>query len=245
MAIKYFPNSNYRVPAAIDRVMAKRSVKLLRGSANVAATGLDTYVSANGDWQVNSIRFNFSNTASRNYSVDVASGVKVIQGVNDSLWFHTPTTLWQKITLSPSFYTGTTLATELQTKLNANTVYSAAGLTFTVSYNANTGLFTITPSSGTIKYIQLNTTQPLSSRDSKGGHLLGLNTTTAFAATVTSDVSQFGLNNEAWIIDESASVVTEHFNDDIHILSVDQALHLASNTANTTITYEVAYEEMV
>lgn len=245
MAIKYFPNSNYRKAAAIDRVMAKRTVRLVRGSTNVAASALDVYISANSDWQVNSIRFNFSNTATRNYSVDVASGVKVVEGVNDSLWFQTQTTLWQKIVLSPAFYTGATLAAELQTKLNANAAFTAAALTFTVVYDGDTGLFIITPSSGTIKYIQLNTAQPLPIRDSTGGHLLGLNTTTAFAANVTSDVSQFGLNNEAWVIDETASAVTEHFNDDIHILAIDQALHLVSNTANTTVTYEVSYEEIV
>jgi hypothetical protein len=245
MAIKYFPNSNYRRAAAIDRVMAKRTVRLVRGSANVASTALDAYISANSDWQINSIKFTFNNSSGRNYSADIASGLKVITGVNDTLWFQTTTTLWQRITLSEGFYTGTALATQLQTKLNANTVYAAAGLTFTVAYSTTTGLFTITPSSGTMRYLQLNTTQPLPIRDSTGGHLLGLNADTAFAATVVSDTAQYGLDNEAWVIDETGSTVTEHFNDDIHILSVDQALHLTTNVAPTIITYEVCYEEIV
>lgn len=246
MAIKYFPNQVFKKnAAAIDRVMAKRSARVVRGSSNVAASGLNTYISANSDWQVNSIKLNFSNAAGRNYTVDIASGLKIVQSLNDSLWFQTPSTLWQKIVLSPGFYTGTTLAAELQSKLNANTAYTAAGLTFTVVYSDLTGLFTITPSSGTIKYIQTNNTQRLPERDSLGGHLLGLTADTAFAANVTSDTTQYGLNTEAWIIDESGSTVTEHYNDDIHILSIDQALHFASNTANVIVTYEVCYEEIV
>lgn len=245
MAIKYFPNSNLRIPHAIDRVLAKRVLRTVRGSANVAASGLDIYISANSDWQVDSIRFNFSNATSRNYSADIASGLKVVEGFNDKLWFLVPSTLWQRITLSPGFYTGDALATELETQLDANAAYIAAGITFTVVYSDETGLFTITPSSGTIQYIQLNTTQPLPIRDSTGGHLLGLNATTTLASNVVSDTAQFGLNNEGWVIDETGSIVTEHFNDDIHELSIDQALHLASNVADTVITYEVVYEEIV
>jgi len=246
MSIKYFPDRVFKKnAAAIDSVMAKRDVKLLRGSANVTSSALDVYLSTSGDWQVNSIKFTFNNATARDYSVDVASGVKVLTDLNDSLWFQTPTTLWQKIVLSQGFYTGTELATELQTQMNANTVYTAAGLTFTVAYDAATGLFTITPSSATLKYLKTNTTQRLPERDSLGGHLFGLNVDSAFGATVVSDTAEFGLNTEAWIIDESGSVVTEHYNNDIQILSLDQALHLASGTANTVITYEIAYEEIV
>jgi hypothetical protein len=246
MAIKYFPNRVFKKnAAAIDRVMAKRTMRVIRGQSNVAASALDAYISANSDWQLNSIKLNFSNAASRNYTVDIASGLKIVTDLNDSLWFQTPTTLWQKITLNAGFYTGTTLATELQSKLNANTVYVAAGLTFTVVYDSTTGLFTITPSTGNVRYIQTNNTQRLPERDSTGGHLLGLTATTNSVSAITSDTAQFGLNTESWIIDESASTVTEHYNNDIIMLSMDQALHLASNTANVTISYEVVYEEIV
>jgi len=246
MSIKYFPDRVFKKnAAAIDRVMAKRAVKLFRGSANVSATALDETLSSNGDWQVNSIKFTFNNATARNYSVKVASGVKVLTDLNDSLWFQTPTTLWQKIVLSQGFYTGTELAAELQTQMNANTVYTAAGLTFTVAYAAATGLFTITPSTSTLKYLKTNTTQRLPERDSLGGHLFGLNADTALGATVVSDTAQFGLDTEAWIVDETGSVVTEHYNNDIQILSLDQSLHLESSIANTVITYEIAYEEIV
>lgn len=254
MAIKYFPNSVHKKnPGAIDRVLAKRQVKTVRGYQNTTSTALNTYISANSDWQLDSIKFNFSNTSSRTYSAKIASGLKVVQDLNDSLWFHViyPAggicPLWQKIILSPGFYTGTTLATELQAKLNANATYLAASLTFTVAYDETTGLFTITPDTGgvSIKYLQTNTTQYLSNRDSMGGYLLGLTTTTDFAANVASDTAQYGLNTEAWIIDENDSMVTEHYNDDIHVLSIDQALHLASNVVSTEITYEVTYEEIV
>lgn len=246
MAIKYFPDRVFKKnAAAIDRVMAKRTVRLARGAANVSSTALDARISSEGDWQVNSIKFTFNNATARDYSVKIASGFKVIEDLNDSLWFQTPTTLWQQIILDPGFYTGTELAAELQTQMDANAAYAAAGITFTVAYDAATGIFTITPSSGTIKYIQTNNTQRLPERDSLAGHLFGLNSETSFAANVASDTTQFGLDAEAWVIDETGSVVTEHFNDDIHILSMDQALQLSSSVASTVITYEIAYEEIV
>ena len=246
MAIKYFPNNVHAIgPHAIDRVLAQRNVKLVRGAANTVSTALDTYISSDANWHVDSIKLTFSSSAPRNYSVQIASGLKVVDNKNDRLWFQTPRTMRQEITLSPGFYTGTTLATELQTQLNANAGFSAVGVTFTVAYAEATGLFTITPSSGTLKYIQANNKQTLPTIDSTGGNLLGLNVTTEFASTVTSDTAQFGLNAEAWIIDEAGSTVISHYHDDIHVLSLDQALHLASNIANTVVTYEIAYEEIV
>lgn len=246
MSIKYFPNRIYKKnDAAIDRVIAKRRPQLIRGSANVTATGVDAVISANGDWQLNSIKFSFSNAAPKTYSVAVQGGVKVLENLNDYLWFQTSNALWQKITLSPGFYTGTQLAAELESKLNANADFSAAGTTFTVAYSAITGLFTITPTGATLRYIQTNTSQTLSRCDSIAGHLFGLNVTTAFGATVVSDTPVFGLNDEAWVISETNSLVTEHYNDDIHILDLDQALHITTNAASMIVGYEVCYEEIV
>ena len=247
MSIKYFPNRVFKgsVPA-IDRVMAKRQPIVVRGHQDINSTALDVVISANSDWQVNSIKLTFSNATSRDYSVSILGGVKVLKNLNDYLWFQTPNSLWQQITLNPGFYTGDDLAAELENELNANNTFAnALSLTFSVAYDNELGSFLVAPTTGTVKYLQVAPVR-LPLRDSIAGHLFGLTTTTVgFEANVSSDVSVFGLDQEAWIIKEAASVVTSDFSDDIHILSLDQALHIVTNTANTAIDYEVCYEEIV
>lgn len=246
MSIKYFPNRVFKKTSpAIDHVMAQRTPQITRGRANVAASALDTVISANTNWQINSIKFNFSNTSSRSYSVKVLGGVKVIQNLNDYLWFMVTGYLWQKITLSPGFYTGTQLAAELKSKLEANPAFLAALLTFTVTYSDITGLFSITPSVGNIQYLQTNTRKQISERDSIAGHLFGFTADSSSASTISSNTPVYGLNQESWIIDETDSIVTEHYNDDIHVLNIDQALHFETNVASTSVDYEVQFEEIV
>lgn len=246
MSIKYFPNRIYkRNDAAIDRVLAKRRPQLIRGLANTYSNAMSVVVSANDDWQVDSMQFTFDSATPRTYSVKVISGVKVLTDLNDYLWFQTNTSLWQKITLSQGFYTGTQLATELQSKLNANAAFIALGITFSVAYDAITGLFTITPDSGTLRYLQTCRSQTLRYQDSIAGHLFGLTADTAFGSTVVSNTPVYGLDQQAWIIEEIGSIVTEHYNDDLHVLDLDQALLLESNVADLVVNYEVCYEEIV
>lgn len=246
MSIIYFPNRVYKKNSpSIDKVMAQRSPHVIRGRANVASNALSEVISCETNWNLNAIKFTFSNANSRNYSAKILGGVKVVQNLNDYLWFMMSGILWQKITLTPGFYTGTQLATELQARLTANTAFTAAGKTFTVDYSSDTGLFTITPSSGTIKYLQTNTFRTISDRDSIAGHLFGLTQNTSFASSITSNTPVWGLNQEAWVIDEVDAIVTEHYNDDIHVLSMDQALYLTSNVANVSIDYEIQFEEIV
>lgn len=246
MAIKYYPNriEKKSVPS-IDRVMAKRNPLMIRGSYDITAAGLDIVVSADRDWQLNAIAFNFSGAVARDFSAKIMGGRKVVTNLNDYLWFQSDLTLPQQITLDADFYTGTQLATELQTQLNANAAFTADGVTFTVAYVNTTGLFTITPSSGTLRYLNVNTLQTQRYRDSIAGHLFGLNTDSVFGATVVTDTPVFGLDSEAWIIDETASVVTELYFDDLKILDIDQAVHLETSTAAIRVDYSVNYEIMV
>jgi len=245
MALIYYPDRIYKkTPALADVQRTQRNIKLEKGQADTTTVALDTVISADNDWKVNSIKFDFSNTTARDYAVKVIGGRKVVENINDSLWFIVTGTLWQKITLNSGFYTGTELATELETQLDAQTAFSDKGKTFTVAYSTSTGLFTITPSSGELKYIDKNNTQQLSDRQSIAGHLFGLTTDQAFASAITSDTACFGLNNEASIINETGSTIVEHYHDDIHTLSVDQALHITSSIAATTISYAIAYEEI-
>jgi hypothetical protein len=242
MAIVYYPNRvAKRLGTAIDRVMAKRSVQTIRGAVDITSSGANVVISCNSDWQLNSIKLNFSAATARDYGWKVISGRKIVTGMNDYLWFQMNGTLWTRLTLSAGFYTGTQLAAELKSKLDT----AFAPITFTVTYAAATGLFTITPSSGTLKYIQTCVAQTIRYRDSIAGHLFGLNATSSFGSTVVSDTPVFGLNTSADFVDETASVVLEHYNDDLHIFSIDQALNLVSGTAGIMVDYEVNYEEIV
>jgi hypothetical protein len=245
MSIKYFPNRVFKksVPA-IDRVMSKKYPKMARGCANVATNSLSAVISSDTDWQINSVQMTFSNAAPRDYSARIKSGIKIVSQLNDYLWFQSEGTFWQKIYLDSGFYTGTELASQLQTKLNANTAFNDNGITFTVAYDSLTGLFSIGSSSWLIKYIQTNNAKQISERDSIAGHLFGLTANTNLVSTIVSDTPMFGLNEESWIIDEEGSTVTEHLLTDIQVLSMDQALHVYTNVANIVVNYAVNFEEL-
>jgi len=248
MAIKYYPNRVYRAQApAIDRVMAKRSPVSAMGSQNISATPLDVVVSSNDNWQLDSVEFAFSNnTASRNFTAAIMNGRKVVENLNDYLWFSTPGLPPQQIRLNPGFYTGTELATELNNQLDANPAYVAAGLTFTVTYDTATGLYVVTPSSGTIRYLDVNLAGSLPIRDSIAGHLIGLNVTTQFAANVTSDTAVMGLDTEIAFVNQTGNTDLSYLHTDMHTMIIDQAVHLTSNTGPAvTVSYVVVYENLV
>ncbi len=247
MSIVYYPNRVYKgkVPA-IDREMAKRNPQIVQGSQSINATALDVTISANTNWQLNSIGWVFSAATARNFSAVVKQGRKVVENLNDYLWFETPTVGRQKITLDADFYTGTELGVELQAQMNANSTWAAAGITFTVSYNSSTGLFTITPSSGTIRYLNTNTAQTLSSYDSIAGHLFGLTVNGTLGATVVSDTTVFGLDSEVPFVSETASVALAYSHNEVHTLGIDQAVCLTTNSGVAiTVDYVVNYEEIV
>lgn len=253
MAIKYYPNRVYRAKApAIDRVMAQRQPLTITGTQNIS-TALDVVVSNNDNWQVDSIGWQFSNATARNFSATIMNGRQIVQNLNDYLWFSTTATAPQRIILTPGFYSGTELATELQTRLNATTLldgttnaFNTAGLTFTVAYNATTGLYDIGVTPGTVQYLDVNTHQTLSMRDSIAGHLFGLNTTTSLMSNVGSDTTVYGLDSEIAIVSQVANSDLTYLHNDFHTMSVDQALHLTSNAgANVALTYVVDYEAIV
>lgn len=80
-------------------------------------------------------------------------------------------------TLTAQNYTGTQLASELQTVMNND-----GGLVYTVSYDSQTGKLTISPSSSTVQFKTTNTSFT-------AGFVLGFDTSsdTADASSITSD----------------------------------------------------------
>ncbi len=245
MAIVYYPTRVYKkYKSPIDNLMEDEKIQIVSISKDLSGEALDEYVSANGDWQNLSVQFTFNNVVSKSYGALVANGRKVVADLNNYLWFQCTGTLWQRIVLDAGFYGGDEIALHLQTKLNANTAFTAVGLTFVVAYDSTSGLFTITPSSGQIKFIQSNYSQPLRYIDSIAGHLFGFTATTNFANSIQSDTPCYGLNDENYIINEIGSTATSHYHDDIHYLSVDQAIHIFANVSNCVSTSVVSFKNL-
>ena len=243
MAIKYYPNRVFRaLPTPVDALMKKDTVRSFKNVQDITVTAIDETLSPFRDWQVTGIKLSFSNLVARDYSVKIASGRSIIENLNDFLWIQNTSSLPQKITLDTGFYTGTELATELQTQLDANTAFTALGITFTVAYDVATGNYTITPSSGSIRYLDLNTGGTLPNMYSICGYLFGFNEDTAFLAAITSDTAVPGLDSETYIIDETASVVETHYNSDPHILSLDEAIRVETSAAALTVNYSIDYK---
>jgi hypothetical protein len=246
MAIKLYPNRVFRsLPTPVDAVMQKDTVKQVKGVQDITATPISEVITPNRDWKVVGIKFSFSSGTGRDYSASVIGGRSVLENLNDFLFFQVERTLPVKITLDPGFYTGTQLATELQTQMNAATAFSDLGITFTVAYSATDGEFTITPSSGNIKYLEENPFGALPDQYSIAGHLFGFNVNTAFAASITSDTVVAGLDAESAIIDVSGGTDLSHYNSDIHYLSLDEAIKIVTNTAGVTVDYSVDYQEVL
>lgn len=247
MAIKYYPTRVYKgkVPA-IDRVMAKRDPILIKGAKDTSATALDVTISANDNWQLDTIGFLFSAATARDFYAYIQNGRKIVANLNDYLWFQGGTDEPQRIILNAGFYNGTQLATELKTRLDLNTSFIAQGAApFTVAYSATTGLFTITPTAGQFRYIEFANQADLPLRQSIAGHLFGLNATSTLAASVVSDTTVFGLNTEIPFISQPASTALSYYSNTINTLNIDQAIRLSSSVVAITVNYEVVYEEIV
>ena len=243
MSIKYYPNRVFRsLPTPVDALMHKETIKQLKGVSDITSVAISDVVSPYRDWKVVGIKLTFSNATARNYTVSIAGGRSVLNNLNDFLFFQTENTLVQKITLDAGFYTGTELAAHLKSKMDANTAFSDLGLTFTVVYDSATGEFTITPSSGNIKYIENNTSGSLPDKYSIAGHLFGFNTNSNFTTPLVSDTPVPGLDAESAIIEETAATDLSHYVSDIHYLSLDEAIKVETNTAAVEVTYSVDYQ---
>lgn len=253
--IQYFPNRIYRGKApAIDRTMAIETPITISGSANLAAASMDVVVSNtpdvnhNQNWTVTSTNFSFDSATAKTFSATIMNGRKVVADMNDYLYIHVDTTPVQRITLTPGFYNGTQLAAHLKAILDANAVYVAAGITFTVTYTALTGLFVVTPSKSTIRYLDTFLPQNMGLRDSIAGSLFGFTSanTPVLAANITSSVAHTELNSEFAVISQSASTATSYVQTDPHHLTLDQAIHLTANTSGSvTAFYSVIYNNII
>lgn len=245
MAIKYFPN---RAQIASKHAIEQNIIhpkQVFRVGGDITSAGLDEILSPiDGDWRVSSIAFSFGSATSRDYSLGIQNGRKVVSKYNDFLWIQTTNSLWQKITLDKGFYTGTELAAHLKTKLDENEQFDDLGVTFTVDYDNASGIFTITPSATQIKYIQEYKRLKVSDQNSIAGHLFGFNENTGFENEISSDTSVPGLDDLSYIIRQLGSTATSHYHDDIHELSIDHAVRISTSAAALDATVTIQYQEI-
>lgn len=246
MAIKWYPNRVFRaLLPPVDVIMSRDTVKTLSGVTDLSGGALDETLTPNRDWRIVGLRFDFDGATSRAWSAKVVGGRSVLENLNDFLWFKHPQTLFQKITLDAGFYTGTELAVELTTQLDANTAFSDLGITFTVTYDATAGTYDISPSSGTIQYAEENPMGSLSNKYSIAGHLFGFNETSALSATITSDTVVAGLDSESFIIDETAGDTDlSRYISDPFTLSMDEAIRIESTSVAVVMNYAIDYQEL-
>jgi len=259
MSIIYYTTRPQRAVApAIDRVMAKTKILLANGNQALYDNPLDEVINYPADWKINNIMLQFTSaeTTPKTYSVSIKNGRAVVTEMNDYLWFQTSTSAPTKITLSAGFYDGDQLATQLKTKLDL----AFAPLTFTVNYNStNINKYTITPSSGTIRYIDYNFTAGLTIKQSIAGHLFGYMATSTYQAALVSDTAVPALTMEIPLFSATDTTDTTILNNDGFTLDMDQALHLTvdgieansdqsdsdSAIGDLSVAWSVGYHEIV
>ena len=251
MPIIYYPNRVFKgKEPAIDRVMAKRKPLSVSGTQDITSEALDFLHYSNENWMVTSISFNFDLPVARQFLASIVNGMTVVENLNDYLWFRVRGIFPKKIVLNPGFYTGDELAAELQDRLDEayceETSSSSSCSLFTVTYDDTTGIFEIEHNDGLeISYLNQNPAKNFMTTDSIAGHLFGLTEDSGWVTTIDSDTPIPGLNGETSLINEAASVVTSYYHGEIHVLTMDQAIRLETNTAGVVVQYIINYETIV
>jgi hypothetical protein len=88
MPINYYPNRVYKKNApSIDRTVVKLSRENDVFSKDVTTEAIDKIISANTTWSVESVELAFDTAVSRTYTASVLNGRKIVENLNDSLWF--------------------------------------------------------------------------------------------------------------------------------------------------------------
>jgi hypothetical protein len=239
MAIVYYPSRPQRAKApAIDYIMSEPETISTQDGFDLNSGELEEVVSYPGSWAVNTISLAFADAVSKDYTVAIINGRKVVDRENSYLWFTTNTSFPTKIELDEGFYSGTDLATELETKLDA----AFSPLTFTVDYNTTTAnVFTIVPSSGTIKYIDRNL-QANADKQSIAGHLFGFTEDSSFSASLGSDTEVGALDQEITIASATGDSALSVINTTGYNLTIDQAIKIDITTCATTVDWTVTHE---
>lgn len=243
MPILYFANSPVKKKVPVAEAQQFRPRTLTNSGSGALDSGLSTsFWHPAHSWIVKRADLLFSSDTSKTHTLSILAGRGVITGLNDTLWL-TLNNAGVAIVIPQGFYNGTTLSAAIQTAINANAAFVAAGVTCAVAY-AN-DRFTITPNTGTIGFVSDNgigsilTDYP---RNSTAGVVIGFLTDKANAASLQSDTAVSGLGLK-FVLSTATGTATSASATDV-ALNVDQALGIdVSRVPDATANWNIAYQE--
>ena len=243
MPTQYYPQSFIKKNLSpVQELQQAHVIQSVSGHVDLTSSGLTYNFAPTANCEILEVQLAFGSTASKNYAISKALGRGIVKGLNDTLWFQPTAVTAQQITIPAGFYNGTALATAIQSQLNSNEIFEDVGATpFSVTYTSVTGLFAITPNSGTVQYLNPNTTVPIFYQNSTLGPLIGFNTSQSYASSLSSTSPVFGLSTTVPILSNNASTDQYIVSTDELVLDIDQALQISVSAVATTLDYKIVY----
>lgn len=223
MPILYYADSVYKKyrPVA-ERLQMESRILTATGTNNA------TIWHPSPSWEVLSVALQFPSSTA-DYAISKLTGRGIIVNLNDSLWFDAGA--YVRIVIPPGFYNGATLASALQSAMNANAVLVAAGAApLTASYSLDDQVFRITAGAA-LKYLN-DRPSGGSHRHSTAGIVFGL-TANQSGTTITSNTAVPSLGTKMQVVGGTAAynvMLTDHL-----AMGVDEALAIdVTNAQNPT-----------
>jgi len=243
MPILYYADSIYKKRKPTPDVIETSVVPPLTHAGRESLTqavSMRTWLPA-PSWNVKEILLHISSSSNKDYAIGKLIGRGIITGVNDSLWI-TRNNAPRSVIIPLGFYTGTELCLAFQTAANAT--FAGLGVTFTMIYNPTSGLFTITPSTGTMGYLHDNPNAPR--RHSTAETVFGLMNNQAESSQVVSDTVVPTLGTKFEIVGANNSNTTYVVVTDELAMDVDMALYIdVSALANQTVDWRTVCQEIL
>jgi len=245
MSIEYYPGDDAKKKKhVVEQLQEPNILYSLGDSFNLTGSPQNIEIWNPGSWEVRRTTLHWTTAVGKDYSITVCRGRGIISGKNNRLFFKADSINEQEILLSQGFYTGAELATELKSKLDANTAFVGVGATpFTVTYAPVTGLFSIAANGGILlQYFYQATALRRLNNYSSAGRALGLTQDQGPLATIVSNVAARNLGVESVYLSGTASANVDVFGTDIIAMSLDNAIEIHLGAVAGTGSYEVIYK---
>jgi len=245
MPIINYPDAPGGYVNRIDQASKSNRNRIAIGSADLTTDTLSLRVTNLWEaWRIKEIAFSFTNANARTFTISKVSGLGIITHRNDYFWLAHTDVVAQRIIITPGFYrTDASFTAEVKSQLDSNAAFAAAGITFTVAHDLDTRLFSITPSSGQVKYVYDNTSQSARTK-SIASPVLGFTADTVFGAAATGTVP-VDLDVEYVVDSNVGDTSTTYLFTDALEMDLDSELLITSNTGvGVIITAKVTYVEL-
>ena len=179
----------------------------------------------------------------KDYSIGKLHGRGILTNWNDSLWITRSNTAY-RIVIPQGFYDNLGVCAALKTALDTFPKFIAQGVTFAVVYDLATGLFTITPSSGTIGYFH-DFVSGGHLRHSTAESVFGLMTdVTSESSSLTSNIAAPSIGTRFEIVGGIASAATKIALTEQLTMDIDTALYIeVSKLSNANLEWRVVHQE--